>query len=52
MMQNDNDAEDTYPHTHTGIHKLYILLGTTFELLHRLFFGVHRLFFGVSSSSP
>jgi hypothetical protein len=52
MMQNDNDAEDTHPHIHTGIHKLYIPLGTTFELLHRLFFGVHHLFFGVSSASP
>jgi hypothetical protein len=51
MMQNDIDAEDTHPHTHTGIHKLCIPLGTTFELLHRLFFGVHRLFFGVSSAS-
>ena len=52
MMQNDIDAEDTHPHTHTGIHKLCIPLGRTFELLHRLFFGVHRLFFGVSSASP
>jgi hypothetical protein len=36
MMQNDEDAEDTHPHTHTGIHKL-IPLGTSFELLHLLF---------------
>jgi hypothetical protein len=39
-------------HTHTGVHKFCIPLGTTFELLHRLFFGVHRLFFGVSSAFP
>jgi hypothetical protein len=52
MMQNDTNAEDTHPHTHTGIHKLCIPLGTTFELLHRLFLGVHRLFFGVSSAFP
>jgi hypothetical protein len=39
-------------HTHNGIHKLCIPIGTTFELLHRLFFGVHRLFFGVSYASP
>jgi hypothetical protein len=44
-MQNDTDAEDTHPHTHTGIYKFCIPLGTTFELLHRLFLGVHRLFF-------
>jgi hypothetical protein len=37
MMQNDEDAEDTQPHAHTGTHKLYIPLGTTFELLHLLF---------------
>jgi hypothetical protein len=24
MMQNDEDAEDTHPHAHTGIHKLCI----------------------------
>jgi|SRR5690348_11563273 hypothetical protein len=32
MMQNDEDAEDTHPHTHTGTHKLCIPLGTTLEL--------------------
>jgi hypothetical protein len=50
MMQNDDDAEDTHPRAHTGIHKtlhplwnvfwvfkLCIPLGTTFELLHLLF---------------
>ena len=37
MMQNDEDAEDTHPHAHTGTHKLCIPLGTTFELLHLLF---------------
>jgi hypothetical protein len=52
MMQNDTNVEDTHTHTPTRIHKLCIPLGTTFELLHRLFFGVHRLFFGVSSASP
>jgi hypothetical protein len=52
MMQNYKDAKDTHPHIHTGIQKLCIPLETTFELLHRLFFGVHRLFFGVSSASP
>jgi hypothetical protein len=31
-MQNDEDAEDTHPHTHTGTHKLCIPLGTTLEL--------------------
>src|SRR5690242_15765537 len=31
MMQNDTDAEDTHPHAHTGTHKLYIPLGTSFE---------------------
>ena len=36
-MQNDEDAEDTHPHAHTGTHKLCIPLGTTFELLHLLF---------------
>jgi hypothetical protein len=51
-MQNDDDAEDTHPYAHTETHKLCIPLGTTLELLHRLFFDVHRLFFGVSSASP
>jgi hypothetical protein len=52
MMQNDDDDEATHPHTHTETPKHCIPLGTTFELLHRLFFGVHHLFFGVSSASP
>jgi hypothetical protein len=52
VMQNDTDAEDTHPHTHTWVHKLCIPLGMTFKLLHRLLFGAHRLFFGVSSASP
>jgi hypothetical protein len=37
MMQNDEDAKDAHPHAQTGTHKLYIPLGTTFELLHLLF---------------
>ena len=37
MMQNDEDVKDTHPHAHTGTHKLCIPLGTTFELLHLLF---------------
>jgi hypothetical protein len=37
MMQNDENAEDTHPRAHTGTHKLYVPLGTTFELLHLLF---------------
>ena len=37
MMQNDENAEDTHSHAHTGTHKLCIPLGTTFELLHLLF---------------
>jgi hypothetical protein len=52
MMQNDEDVEDTRPHTHTGTHKLCIPLGTTLELSSPFIFGVHRLFFGVSSASP
>jgi hypothetical protein len=52
MMPNDENAKETHPHAHTKTHKLCIPLGTTLELLHRLFFGVHRLFFGVSSASP
>jgi hypothetical protein len=35
--KNDEDVEDTHPHAHTGTHKLCIPLGTTFELLHLLF---------------
>jgi hypothetical protein len=37
MMQNNEDAEDTHPHTHTRIHKLCIPLGTTFKLICLLF---------------
>jgi hypothetical protein len=37
MMQNDENAEDTHSLAHTGTHKLCILLGMTFELLHLLF---------------
>jgi hypothetical protein len=37
MMQNDEDAKDTYPHANTGTHKLCIPLWTTFELLRLLF---------------
>ena len=29
MMQNDNDAEDTYSHSHTGTHNLFIPLCVT-----------------------
>jgi hypothetical protein len=51
MMQNDNDATDTYSHSHTGTHNLCIPLGTTgFSL--PFIFWLHRLFFGVSSASP
>jgi hypothetical protein len=31
IMQNDEDAEDTHPHTHTETHKLCIPLGMTLE---------------------
>jgi hypothetical protein len=51
MMQNDNDAEDTHSHSHTGTHNLYIPLGTT-EIFLPLIFRLHRLFFCVSSASP
>jgi hypothetical protein len=44
MKQNDEDAEDTHPHAHTGTHKLCIPLGTTFELLRLLF---RRYKFGI-----
>jgi hypothetical protein len=50
-MQNDNDAEDTYSHSHTGTHNLFIPLGTTGISLPHIFW-IHRLFFGVSSASP
>jgi hypothetical protein len=30
MMQNDEDAEDTHPHTHTGIHKTLYPLRNVF----------------------
>jgi hypothetical protein len=51
MMQNDNDAEDTYSHSHTGTHNLFIPLGTT-EISLPFIFRLHCLFFGVSSASP
>jgi hypothetical protein len=51
MMQNDNDAEDTYSHSHTGTHNLCIPLGTTGIPL-PFIFRPHRLFFGVSSAFP
>jgi hypothetical protein len=51
MMQNDNDAEDTYSHSRTGTHNLFIPLGTTGISL-PFIFRLHRLFFGVSSASP
>jgi hypothetical protein len=50
-MQNDNDAEDTYSHSHTGTHNLFIPLRTTGISLPFIFW-LHCLFFGVSSASP
>jgi hypothetical protein len=49
MLQNDEDAEDTHPHAHTGIHKLCIPLGMTFELLHPLFL-LYKFFIPLGTS--
>jgi hypothetical protein len=51
MMQNDNDAEDTYSHSHTGTHNLCIPLGMT-RISLPFIFRPHRLLFDVSSASP
>jgi hypothetical protein len=49
-MQNDNEAEDTYSHSHSGTQSLHSLRNDW--NLFAVYFSASPFIFGVSSASP